>query len=65
MRHPYFHKAVMQSYEQLIPVGEMPNYFINLTVDPAYHFTFRKGHEPAAFNGRGRDIVGKNIGLYR
>lgn len=35
MRHPYFHKAVMQSYEQLIPVGEMPNYFINLTVDPA------------------------------
>ena len=33
MRHPYFHKAVMQSYEQLIPVGEMPNYFINFTVD--------------------------------
>lgn len=35
MRHPYFHKAVMQSYEQLIPVGEMPNYFINFTVDPS------------------------------
>ena len=35
MRHPYFHKAVMQSYEHLIPVGEMPNYFINLAVDPA------------------------------
>lgn len=35
MRHPYFHKAVMQSYEQLIPIGEMPNYFINLIVDPA------------------------------
>ncbi|BCI62679.1 DNA mismatch repair endonuclease MutL [Coprobacter secundus] len=35
MRHPYFHKAVMQSYEQLIPVGEMPNYFINFTVEPS------------------------------
>lgn len=35
MRHPYFHRAVMQSYEQLLPVGEMPNYFLNLTVDPA------------------------------
>ncbi len=34
MRHPYFHKAVSICYEQLIPVGEMPNYFINLTVDP-------------------------------
>lgn len=34
MRHPYFHKAVTICYEQLIPVGEMPNYFINLTVDP-------------------------------
>lgn len=35
MRHPYFHKAVMQSYEQLLPVGEMPNYFLNFTVDPS------------------------------
>ncbi|MCH5327761.1 MAG: DNA mismatch repair endonuclease MutL [Coprobacter sp.] len=35
MRHPYFHKAVMQSYEQLLPAGEMPNYFISFTVDPA------------------------------
>ena len=34
MRHPYFHKAVTICYEHLIPVGEMPNYFINLTVDP-------------------------------
>ncbi len=34
MRHPYFHKAVLICYEHLIPVGEMPNYFINLTVDP-------------------------------
>ncbi|MDE5988225.1 MAG: DNA mismatch repair endonuclease MutL [Duncaniella sp.] len=34
MRHPYFHKAVMQCYERLIPAEEQPNYFINLTVDP-------------------------------
>lgn len=34
MRHPYFHKAVLQCYEQLIPADEQPNYFINLRVDP-------------------------------
>lgn len=35
MKHPYFHKAVMQAYEQLIPQGEHPNYFIYFTLDPA------------------------------
>ena len=35
MRHPYFHKAVTQAFEPFIPAGEMPNYFIYLTVDPA------------------------------
>lgn len=35
MRHPYFHKAVMQAYDQLIVPGEMPGYFIYLTLDPA------------------------------
>jgi DNA mismatch repair protein MutL len=35
MRHPYFHKAVVQAFEPFIPTGEMPNYFIYLTVDPA------------------------------
>jgi len=35
MRHPYFHKAVMQAYDQLIPAGEMPNYFIYFTLDPS------------------------------
>ena len=34
MRHPYFHKAVMTAYEQLIPDGEQPNYFLRFTVDP-------------------------------
>jgi DNA mismatch repair protein MutL len=35
MRHPYFHKAVMHAFEPFIPAGEMPNYFIYLTVDPS------------------------------
>ncbi|MCL1933116.1 MAG: DNA mismatch repair endonuclease MutL [Candidatus Azobacteroides sp.] len=35
MRHPYFHKAVTQAFEPFIPAGEMPNYFVYLTVDPA------------------------------
>lgn len=35
MRHPYFHKAVMEAYEQLIPVGEQISYFIYFEVDPA------------------------------
>lgn len=34
MRHPYFHKAIMTAYEQLIPEGEQPNYFLQFTVDP-------------------------------
>ena len=34
MRHPYFHKAIMTAYEQLIPEGEQPNYFLKFTVDP-------------------------------
>ena len=35
MRHPYFHKAVMDAYEQLIPAGEQISYFIYFEVDPA------------------------------
>lgn len=34
MRHPYFHKAIISSYEQLIPDDEQPNYFLNFSVDP-------------------------------
>ncbi len=34
MRHPYFHKAVMDAYEQLIPVGEQVSYFLYFDVDP-------------------------------
>lgn len=35
MRHPYFHKAVMQCYDRLIAPDEQPNYFINFEVDPS------------------------------
>ena len=35
MRHPYFHKAVMNAYEDIIPVGEMPNYVIKFEVEPS------------------------------
>lgn len=35
MRHPYFHKAVMDAFEQLIPAGEQISYFIYFEVDPA------------------------------
>ena len=34
MRHPYFHKAIMDAYEHLIPVGEQVSYFIYFEVDP-------------------------------
>lgn len=35
MRHPYFHKAIMDAYEHLIPVGEQVSYFIYFDVDPS------------------------------
>lgn len=34
MRHPYFHKAIISCYDQLIPADEQPNYFLNFQVDP-------------------------------
>lgn len=35
MRHPYFHKAVISCYSELIPAEAQPNYFIDLEVDPS------------------------------
>ena len=35
IRHPYFHKAVMQSYQQLLPPDTFPSYFLFLETDPA------------------------------
>ena len=34
MRHPYFHKAVMDAYEQLVPVGEQVSYFLYFEIAP-------------------------------
>ena len=33
-RSPYLHKAVMKAYENLLPEGSTPSYFIYLDVDP-------------------------------
>ncbi|MBO4340908.1 MAG: DNA mismatch repair endonuclease MutL [Bacteroidales bacterium] len=34
-RSPYLHKAVMKAYDNLVPEGVTPSYFIFLEVDPA------------------------------
>ena len=35
MRHPYFHKAIVGCYDNLIATDTMPCYFIKFTVDPS------------------------------
>lgn len=35
MRHPYFHKAIMEAYANLIPPTEQVPYFLYFTVDPS------------------------------
>ncbi|MDD7438144.1 MAG: DNA mismatch repair endonuclease MutL [Bacteroidales bacterium] len=35
MKHPYFHRMVMNAYGGLIPDGEAPEYFLFFSVDPA------------------------------
>lgn len=35
MRHPYFQKAVLHCYEELIPSDHQPNFFLNFEVDPS------------------------------
>lgn len=35
MRHPYFHKAIVNCYESLIASDTMPCYFMKFTVDPS------------------------------
>ena len=35
MRHPYFAKAVVESFSGLVPEGEQVSYFLYLTIDPA------------------------------
>ncbi len=35
MRHPYFHKAVVEAYQNILPVEAIPSYFIFMEADPA------------------------------
>ena len=35
MRHPFFHKAILGCYENLMPSDMQPNYFLNFVVDPS------------------------------
>lgn len=35
MKHPFFHKAVMEAYSGLLGAESVPSYFIYFTVDPA------------------------------
>lgn len=34
MRHPFFHKAVVQAYEKILPPDTIPSYFLFFEVDP-------------------------------
>ncbi|MFN8210680.1 MAG: DNA mismatch repair endonuclease MutL [Bacteroidales bacterium] len=34
MKHPYFHKAVMEAYQNILPADAVPSYFIFTEVDP-------------------------------
>ena len=34
MRHPYFHKAVLEAYEAVLPSGTIPTYFIFFDIRP-------------------------------
>lgn len=35
MRHPYFHKAVMQAFDRMLVPETSPSYFISFTIDPS------------------------------
>ncbi len=35
MKHPFFHRAVMQAYDKILPHDMIPAYFIMFEVDPA------------------------------
>lgn len=35
MKHPFFHKAVLQAYDRILPPETFPTYFIYFEVDPA------------------------------
>jgi DNA mismatch repair protein MutL len=35
MKHPYFHKAVVEAYQNILPAEAVPSYFIFMESDPA------------------------------
>jgi DNA mismatch repair protein MutL len=35
MKHPYFHKAVLEAYQNILPSEAIPSYFIFMDADPA------------------------------
>lgn len=35
MKHPYFHKAIVEAYQNILPVEAIPSYFIFMEADPA------------------------------
>ena len=35
MKHPYFHKAVIEAYQNILPPEAIPSYFIYMEIDPA------------------------------
>ncbi len=35
MKHPFFHRAIMQAYEKILPPDSIPSYFISFDLDPA------------------------------
>lgn len=35
MKHPYFHKAVAEAYQNILPPDSIPSYFIYMDADPA------------------------------
>lgn len=35
MKHPFFHKAVLQAYDRILPPDTFPGYFLYFDVDPA------------------------------
>lgn len=36
IKHPYFHKAVVNAYDQILPADHIPSYFIYLSIDPSH-----------------------------
>jgi DNA mismatch repair protein MutL len=36
IKHPYFHKAVVNAYDQILPADHIPSYFINFSIDPSH-----------------------------